>query len=222
MAGTPRLNPAPASRDPAGFPPPASGGTPRPLGYDLRVSSISAGTASARNWRDLVGLLARLVLGGALLVAGLLKVTHPAELVLSIRAYQLVPYEFAKLLGNTLPMIEIVVGLLIIVGLFTRVTAALGALMMLVFIVAISSAWARGLSLDCGCFGGGGTVDPDQTHYVRELLRDTGFLAAGIWLIVRPRSVLAIDNWLFRPLPGAPTHGSHAADAELDAVDATS
>ena len=50
-------------------------------------------------------------------------------------------------------------------------------------------AWARGLSIDCGCFGGGGAVDGGQTAYGRELLRDTGFLLLAGWLVVRPRTL---------------------------------
>ena len=67
---------------------------------------------------------------------------------------------------------------------------------MLVFIAGVTQAWARGLSIDCGCFGGGGAVAPDQTAYGRELLRDAGFLLMAAWLVVRPRT-LGVRN-----LPG--------------------
>ena len=53
---------------------------------------------------------------------------------------------------------------------------------------------ARGLSIDCGCFGGGGAVYPGHTAYVQEILRDTGFLVLAGWLILRPRTLLSIDS----------------------------
>jgi hypothetical protein len=56
--------------------------------------------------------------------------------------------------------------------------------------------WARGLSIDCGCFGGGGTVAKGQTHYLREIFRDTGFLVLAAWLMVYPRGKLALDRLL--------------------------
>ena len=56
----------------------------------------------------------------------------------------------------------------------------------------MTQAWARGLSIDCGCFGGGGAVDPEQTAYGRELLRDAGFLLLAGWLVVRPRTLGAL------------------------------
>jgi hypothetical protein len=64
-----------------------------------------------------------------------------------------------------------------------------------VFIAGVTQAWARGLSIDCGCFGGGGAVDPGETAYVAELLRDAGFLALAVWLVVRPRTYRSVDRW---------------------------
>jgi hypothetical protein len=67
---------------------------------------------------------------------------------------------------------------------------------LLAFIAAIAQAWARGLAIDCGCFGGGGSVAPGQTAYPQEILRDVGFLVLAGWLMVRPRSLLSFDGWL--------------------------
>ena len=53
----------------------------------------------------------------------------------------------------------------------------------------VAQAWARGLSIDCGCLGGGGAVDPGDTAYGRELLRDAGFLLMAGWLMARPRTL---------------------------------
>lgn len=164
--------------------------------YDGKV--IESSTTSAR--RDWIGLLARLVLGGAILVAGLLKITNLEGSVLSVRAYQLhfIPYQLQKVIGYSVPVVEVVLGALIIAGLFTRVTAALGTLMMLVYIAAITSAWARGLSIDCGCFSQGGQTDNPQ--YLREIIRDAVFALAGLWLVWRPRSRFSADRALFPPL----------------------
>jgi uncharacterized membrane protein YphA (DoxX/SURF4 family) len=146
---------------------------------------------------DVVGLLARLILGGVFLVAGGLKVTSPAVSARAVRAFQILPYDLAGYVGYALPVLEILIGLLLIVGLFTRVSAALGGLMMLAFIIGISSAWARGLSIDCGCFGGGGTIAAPQTQYPLEIARDVGVAACAAWLVVRPRTPYSLDHRLF-------------------------
>jgi uncharacterized membrane protein YphA (DoxX/SURF4 family) len=146
---------------------------------------------------NLIGLLARLILGGALIWAGAAKVTRPALSALAVRAYQLLPYDFAGYVGYALPVVEILIGLLLVIGLFTRVSAALGGLMMLAFIFGISWAWAHGYSIDCGCFGGGGTIAASQTQYPLEILRDVGFTACAAWLVVRPRTAYSLDHRLF-------------------------
>jgi uncharacterized membrane protein YphA (DoxX/SURF4 family) len=143
---------------------------------------------------DLLGTLLRLVLGGVILVAGALKVTNLGQSALAVRAYQLLPYDLAGYVGYALPIIEIVIGLLLVLGLFTRISALLGALLMLAFVIGIASAWARGLSIDCGCFGGGGTIGAEETAYPLELSRDVALLLAGAWLVRRPHTAYALDD----------------------------
>jgi hypothetical protein len=64
-------------------------------------------------------------------------------------------------------------------------------------IVGISSAWARGLQIDCGCFGGGGGPSANATAaYPWDIARDVGLLALSLWLAWRPRTPLAADNVL--------------------------
>jgi uncharacterized membrane protein YphA (DoxX/SURF4 family) len=146
---------------------------------------------------DLVGLLARLVLGVVLVVAGALKVTTPAVSAMAVRAYQLLPYDVAGVVGVALPVVEIAAGLLLVLGLLTRPAAVVGGLLMLAFLVGIISAWARGLTIDCGCFGGGGTIAAAQTHYLSETLRDIGLALCAAWLVVRPRTAFSLDRRLF-------------------------
>jgi uncharacterized membrane protein YphA (DoxX/SURF4 family) len=150
-----------------------------------------------RSLPDLIGLLARLILGGVLIWAGAAKVTRPTLSALAVRAYKILPYDFAGYVGQALPVVEILVGLLIVVGLFTRVSAAGGGLLMLAFITGISWAWAHGYSIDCGCFGGGGNIAASQTQYPLEILRDVGIAACAVWLIVRPHSPYSLDHRLF-------------------------
>jgi len=141
-----------------------------------------------------IGLLSRLTLGGVLFVAGYLKVDKLDISQMAVRSYELLPIPIANFLGLTLPFFEVVIGLLLILGAATRFVAALGGFTMFIFIIAIAQAWARGLNIDCGCFGGGGTVDPGQTRYLQEILRDAGLVALALFLVRYPKTKFSIDK----------------------------
>jgi uncharacterized membrane protein YphA (DoxX/SURF4 family) len=143
------------------------------------------------------GLIARLVVGGVWVVAGVLKLPDPAENVRAVRAYRLLPEPVVPLVGHTLPLLEVLVGICLLVGLLTRMSAVLSAVMLMAFVVGISSAWARGLQIECGCFGGGAGPTANATaKYPWEIARDVGLLLLSLWLVRRPWSPWAADNRL--------------------------
>jgi uncharacterized membrane protein YphA (DoxX/SURF4 family) len=146
--------------------------------------------AAAVPW---ISTAARLVLGAVFLIAGVLKAIDPQSSVAAVRAYRLLPSSLATMVGWGQPFAEIALGLLLLTGIATRVVAVATATLLLIFIAAVIAAAARGLSIDCGCFGGGGEVAPGQTAYGMEILRDIGLLALALWLIWQPRSRLALD-----------------------------
>jgi len=139
-------------------------------------------------------LLARLTLGGVLIVAGALKVGNLQKSAMAVRAYEILPIWLANFFGYALPWVEIGIGALLIIGVAVKIMGSLGALIMFGFIIAIAQAWARGLSIDCGCFGGGGTIDPEDTKYLSTILRDIGFLALGVFLYFYPKGRFALDK----------------------------
>jgi uncharacterized membrane protein YphA (DoxX/SURF4 family) len=164
-----------------------------------------------------VTTVARLVVAGVLIVAGWLKMGAPAISIKAVEAYELLPAAVAEIVGYVLPILEIVIGLLLVVGLLTRLAAIGGGLLMLAFVIGIASAWARGLNIDCGCFGGGGALAPgQQANYLPEILRDLGILALAAWVAVKPPGRLALDSALGLA-PGAEEDQSpYRADLEQD------
>jgi uncharacterized membrane protein YphA (DoxX/SURF4 family) len=139
-------------------------------------------------------LAARILLGVVLLLAGYLKAKSPAQAQMAVRAYKLLPISIANIFGLSLPWLEIGAGILLIVGIAVRYAALFGGLLMLLFVGAISQAWARGLSIDCGCFGGGGQVAAGHTKYLQEILRDLGLTLSAVFLYLNPHGKFGLDK----------------------------
>lgn len=147
-----------------------------------------------RSW---VGMAARLLLAAVLGYAGLVKIRDLTESGRTVALYRIVPDESAQLVGGVLPFIELALALLLIVGLATRAVAVATAVLMAMYIAAITSVWARGLSIDCGCFSSGGTLTSGaERGYVIDIARDLVFLGAAAFLVRNPRTRYALDRWV--------------------------
>ncbi len=132
-----------------------------------------------------LGLACRLALGGLFLYAALLKIGDPAAFAKDIANYRLLPESWATAAAYLIPCLEVVVALGLITGIWLRGAALWASGLMLVFIAALVVNLARGLDIDCGCFGSG------ESDPVTALYRDLALLplcAATLWAgFGRPR-----------------------------------
>src|SRR5262245_45492374 len=120
----------------------------------MQVASLSV--PRHREW---ITVVVRVLLAAVLGYAGYATFSQPPGLrELAVSAYQIVPHSLVPAMAVGLPLLEMVFAAMILLGLATRLMAVCVGLLFIVFIAGIISAWARGLSIDCGCFGGGGTV----------------------------------------------------------------
>jgi len=136
-----------------------------------------------RRAAEVLILLARVGLGGLLIVAGALKVRAPGAFATEIANYQLLPAVAPYLppyLAAGLPTIELALGgALLVAPRAWRQAAALGAALLLVgFTTAVGSAYFRHINIDCGCFGTGGGPITFVT-----LLRNLALLAIACALV---------------------------------------
>jgi uncharacterized membrane protein YphA (DoxX/SURF4 family) len=156
-----------------------------------------------------VGILARLIVGLVDITAGVAKFPDPPGNVRQVRAFQILPEAVVPTVGHALPTVEIVIGAMLILGLLTRSFAVLATLFFTAFIIGIAAAWARGMEINCGCFGSQGVPANPQRQYAIDIARDIGLVICSTWLVVWPRTRLALDNLLF-------PHHERLADGEQD------
>jgi uncharacterized membrane protein YphA (DoxX/SURF4 family) len=144
-----------------------------------------------------ISTVARLGLAAVFLVAGGTKVGDLAASGRAVNAYRLMSFDVAKTVGAVQPFVEIALGLLLLAGVAIRLSAGIAAVLLLLFIAGIASAWAHGLQIDCGCFSKGGELGAGQTPtYGLEIVRDIGFLVLAGILLWRPRTRFSVDGVL--------------------------
>lgn len=173
---------------------------------DVREVEPPAATAAPQRWLGVASLAGRVLLTAVFGYAALTKIGDPAATVRAVRAYQLLPEALAVPVGYALPAVELALAALLLLGVATRLMALFSSVLMLVFIAGVASAWARGLKIDCGCFGGGGVTDNPQ--YALELFRDGAILAVAAAVVLIPRSRFALDP---TPVAAMPTFAAAGA-----------
>jgi protein-disulfide isomerase len=171
---------------------PAAEAAPKPSRLGFIMGGPALWTGIIRPW---LGTVLRILVGVVFIVAGAQKVGDPAGFVRATRAYDATPEWLSKAIGYGLPYLEIGLGALLVVGFATRFAAIVAALLFIVFLIGIIQASARGLQLECGCFGGGGELAAgQQTAYGMDILRDIGLLIAALFVVLWPRTKYGVDD----------------------------
>jgi uncharacterized membrane protein YphA (DoxX/SURF4 family) len=121
-------------------------------------------------------LAIRLILGITFIWASIDKIANPGGFAVSIYNYRMLPHETINFMAIVMPWLELVTGILIIAGVLMRGSALWIGVMLVVFIIALSSALARGLDIDCGCFSVEGGHGVDTGLLIRDILMFFGVL----------------------------------------------
>jgi len=121
----------------------------------------------------------QIALGLLFVAAALPKLVDPPSFAHMIYNYRLVPGALVNLMALVMPWLELLAGLGLILGLWTRTSAGLVGALLLVFLAAISLNLARGNAIDCGCFDvslANRTVDERLADMRLDILRDLGMV----------------------------------------------
>lgn len=149
--------------------PPKQASAPRPPGGDAL-------------WRRLAPL-GGMAVGGVYLAAALIKGLDPGLFIQQVRDYQILPGALAPAAAYGFLIVEGLLGLALLLRVWTRGALLLGGALMLLFIAATGWAWAHGNASSCGCFGRLASRGPGAV-----ILEDTLFLGllAFSWVGYRP------------------------------------
>jgi len=147
----------------------------------------------------LLYLALRVVLGGVFIYAGATKIVDVDGFAMAIDGYGLVSWRMANLLARTLPVIEIVTGL----GLILDVRGALGMIVaqLLGFVSVLVYAISMGLDVDCGCFGPNDPGAGESGGLWETLIRDMLMIAACLFIYWQRRLAGFIPRSLLRLFP---------------------
>ncbi len=144
-----------------------------------------------------LALLARLYLAYVFLLACYHKILDPGSFALDVATYQILPLSLINLMAIILPWIELVAGVLLLVGFRTRAAALLISGMMLMFTVAILIALDKGLDMSCGCFASQGAVEEDPISW-RTIVRDLSWSSLALYVVFFDHNPIGVDRWLVR------------------------
>jgi uncharacterized membrane protein YphA (DoxX/SURF4 family) len=130
-------------------------------------------------------LAARLILGGVFVFGSIDKIFHPAAFAESVYNYQILPDSLINLTAIFLPWMELVLGSLLIIGIWMPGTVLVSNLLLLTFIGVLIYNISRGLDIHCGCFSTEPSEDPLS---IWTIARDVVFLVPAVYLLSANRA----------------------------------
>lgn len=125
-------------------------------------------------------LFLRVLLGVVFIYSSADKVIDPARFAVAVRGYELLPPQLTNLFALVLAWAELLAGVMLVLGVYTRKAAAAVLLLLVIFVVAIATTIVRGMIIDCGCFS------------------NEGGAKTGYWLIARNIFLIAVSLVVMR------------------------
>lgn len=132
-----------------------------------------------RKYRDRFVLILTWLVAAVFIFAGVSKIINPASFAWDIDNYRLLPYLLVTLMAIILPWLEVFCGIFLIIRKLKKGAAFTLLVLTFMFIIAISSAVARGLDITCGCFSN--TIEGTKVGFTR--LIEDGILFISIIII---------------------------------------
>ncbi len=129
--------------------------------------------------QEIIVVILRVCLGFIFVYASLDKIFQPDKFARVIYNYRLVPVETVNIFAIIVPWLELIIGFLLLLGIWVETAAFIMSVLTLAFIFMIASAIFRGLNIECGCFT---LKETGSIVSWRRIIEDVFILASGILL----------------------------------------
>ena len=142
-----------------------------------------------------IATLTRLALGALFIFSGVVKLNDPQAFAFAIKGFKLVEsHELIVQATFSIPWTEVLVGALLVLGLWTKAAASALLAMLAIFTGAVISVIARDIDTTCGCFGKflGAEIDG------KTVLRNSVLIAMAILVLCSCGGYLTLDRVLKR------------------------
>lgn len=127
-------------------------------------------------------LILRVILGGLFVYAAVPKIFDPQAFAKAVGNYQLLPFWMSQLVAMVVPYIEFTLGTLLIFGKYKKESALIISVMLVIFMIAMASAIARGLNIACGCFSLENAKSTSDIAY--RIIEDVFMLVAALIILI--------------------------------------
>lgn len=136
-------------------------------------------------------LISRIIVGAMFLVVGISKLSEPTQAFANeIGNYRIMPDIVVNFMAIIIPWVETISGILIILGVRIKANSVIIGALLFVFIVAVGSAMARGLSIDCGCYS---NIKAQPVGW-KKIGENTALLLLCINLFFSGKSSFSLEN----------------------------
>ncbi len=123
----------------------------------------------------------KISLGMLFLYAAIDKIFFPSKFAEVIYHYKLVPLWMLNICAIIIPWIEIGIGVMLLLDIWSDIASIALILLTFAFVVMIASAMARGLNIECGCF----SLDTHNSFVGWKRIIEDVFMILGGWFILQ-------------------------------------
>ncbi len=129
-------------------------------------------------------IILRILLAMVFIITGISKIVIPIDFAKNISNYDMLPNFLVNIVAIVLPWIELISGLMLLLGIRIKANTILMIIMLLIFNIAICTAMVRGLDIDCGCYAD----ITQQSVGFKKLLENFGLILIALLLYYFPNN----------------------------------